>query len=145
MVPQELYEGCALKTRLEGSVPLSSDFLGREYDGHEYPSNVTCSHAILVEEPAAGGCFAPNGGTRHELHNCCPLREAYGSAGNPDSVPRTRTLRAPQEVLSVLAILFAAAAPFLGSRTPLQTTPADEIGGALLAVALIILVTDRSG
>ncbi len=46
-------------------------------------------------------------------------------------------------ILSVLGISFAAAAPIMASRTLLQTTPADEIGGALLAVALIILAIDR--
>lgn len=47
-------------------------------------------------------------------------------------------------ILSVVGILFAAAAPVLASHTLLQTTPADEIGGALLAVALIVLVIDRN-
>jgi xanthine/uracil permease len=46
-------------------------------------------------------------------------------------------------ILSVLGISFAAAAPIMASHTMFQTTPADEIGGALLAVALIILAIDR--
>ena len=48
-------------------------------------------------------------------------------------------------ILSVLGMSFAAAAPIMASRTLWQTTPADEIGGALLAVALIILAIDRKG
>ena len=59
---------------------------------------------------------------------------------------RTKEQEGPMaKVLCVLAILFAAAAPFLSARAPLQTTPADEICGSLLAVALIILVIERTG
>ena len=47
-------------------------------------------------------------------------------------------------ILSVVGILFAAAAPLLASHSLLQTTPADEIGGALVVIALIVLLIDRN-
>lgn len=46
-------------------------------------------------------------------------------------------------ILSVVGISFAAAAPLLASHTLFQTTPADEIGGALVVVALVVLAIDR--
>jgi hypothetical protein len=45
--------------------------------------------------------------------------------------------------LAAVAIALAAAAPLLASRALLQTSPADDIGFALLLVALIMLIIDR--
>ena len=45
--------------------------------------------------------------------------------------------------LSLVGITFAAAAPLLASRTLFQTSPADEISGALVVVAAIILAIER--
>ena len=46
-------------------------------------------------------------------------------------------------LLGLVGVTFAAAAPLLASRTLLQTTPADEISGALVVVAAIILAIER--